>query len=445
MPSGGLTFADVARASGAEPPGNWRDIMALPASAQASEVKKAARAVWLYMSNRARRGENGFAEAAIVQEGEAYREKYGWARPDETSSLPGYRWDGIFTNVYTDLWPSLHGLLGSKNKNKTKDQVLAADFRIKVSAFLKHAQNVVCIYNGGLDPSTGSPQWFIRGEWNDDPVPFTPLKVREATRAESRLTPEQAGETREPEPVSTGWACRIARCLYVGTFKDQGQRDAHERHDWHDDGWRCRDSTCARELAPFSSQTNRNAHERNVHPGNHDLLPFECASCHERYQTQRGLAEHERNAHLRPPEPPVPAPEAEAPEAEAPETVPDPDPQDQEEAAASPSPPAPVPAPQAQPPAPVPAAETGSLSGMVRAMENDNRLLRSGNDALSAQVAALAEENARLRDDLAAAGSSEEVTRLAGALAVAEAQLAEYQAAAALLASLGLRPGKEPE
>ena len=82
---------------------------------------------------------------------------------------------------------------------------------------------------------------------------------------------------------------------------------------------------------------------------------------------------------------------------------------------------------------------------MVMAMENDNRILRSGNDALSAQVAVLTEENASLRADLAAAAGSEETTRLAAALAAAEAQLAEYQAAAALLASLGLRPDKEPE
>lgn len=74
-------------------------------------------------------------------------------------------------------------------------------------------------------------QWriFVREEWNDaEVIPFTVVGGDDKGRgkAEQQLTPEEAGEDREPAPVRTKWQCKDCG----GEFENQQSYASHVRH-----------------------------------------------------------------------------------------------------------------------------------------------------------------------------------------------------------------------
>lgn len=97
--------------------------------------------------------------------------------------------------------------------SKEREWGLAKNERDLIRRYLKATGNVVV-----LDKvEQYKYRIFVRGEWNDtEVIPFTVTsgdsEAVKRSKSEKRLTPEEAGEDREPEEVQTRWRCPEEGC-----------------------------------------------------------------------------------------------------------------------------------------------------------------------------------------------------------------------------------------
>ena len=294
------TFADIATVRrGTDPVPDWREIMDLGDEAHARAIAGAAHHVWMWVSARARQGDAEFSPANLAY----IRGKPVFSANESVRS--GWRWDGVFTNVFVALWPSLNGKLGHNADTSDPDVLRARLFRGQVASYLKRSQNVVNVYSGAPkahDPGMRIPKWFIAATWDATPPPRSPKSSspkppgKAALAAEARaarLTPEEAGEDRAPAPVSVEYTCRKG-C--ADRFPDAAARKEHEdtvhrREAAAPPAGRYPCPVCG---APSTTSGNRRAHQKARHPETIRDLPYQCKvpGCPEAYDTRRGLSQH---------------------------------------------------------------------------------------------------------------------------------------------------------
>jgi hypothetical protein len=90
-----------------------------------------------------------------------------------------------------ELWSELRSI----------DPGARESFKSEVRTYLRASRNMICLRSPGLGPGEhGQPLWWIRDTWNDVRAVGI-FKQTELTRAEKRVTPEEAGETLPPAPV----------------------------------------------------------------------------------------------------------------------------------------------------------------------------------------------------------------------------------------------------
>lgn len=297
-PQGTFTLDQIARIADEEPVPDWLDVMTQAGDAQDAAVKVCARACWLYLSRAAARDTKSerFSPAGIQHSGHVSLDRFTWARSASTAIAMGWRWDGVFTEVMTTLWPSLSGLLGAA-RNRTDDEVQAGAFRNLVSSYLRYSHNAICINKHGRDAAgRRAPEWFISGQWNDAQPQRPPKPQRDqrlASPAERKLTPAEAGEDRQAAPAVSSWRCRAGTC--VRAFTSEDARDAHEPEE-HDGLYPCRsEGRCA---YAATTPANRSTHERTEHREEFARRwKHVCALCGEPYETGQGLSYHRGYAH----------------------------------------------------------------------------------------------------------------------------------------------------
>lgn len=103
----------------------------------------------------------------------------------------GWLWEGAMATVVHDLWPIEATLTDPKTGQSLGH---------RINTYLRYSHNAVCVNRRG---SAKPPQWWIRKVWNDgNPLTPTNMGTTVATYTERRLTPEEAGETRPPAPVT---------------------------------------------------------------------------------------------------------------------------------------------------------------------------------------------------------------------------------------------------
>jgi hypothetical protein len=295
MPS----FADITTVKLGETVPDWRDIIELTGEARARAIMEASHHVWMWVHARAQQGDKEFVPAGLAYTGGKAR----FAAEDEPGARQGWRWDGVFSNVYITLWPTLNGKLSGKSADP--DTVAAGAFRGQVSSYLRRSKNAVNIYRGShasSDPALRTPQWFIADTWDATPPPADHRPVKKASteaghaHIASKLTPKEAGEDRAPAPVVVEYTCRRG-CRQ--RFPSPEDRKAHEvaTHQAQPAAQQERaPATCRFCAKVLSNSGNRYAHEKNMHPGliNHDIMPFRCfvENCGQQFTTSRGLSIH---------------------------------------------------------------------------------------------------------------------------------------------------------
>jgi hypothetical protein len=293
------------KALGLEPVMDWPDVMKLKGDEREAAVAVASKALWNYMAVLARDGmakhDRAFREARMNMTPGG---QVSWST--DGTGYEGWRWDGVITDAYIALWLSLQGRIDGPRESEDAPTKMAKSFRIYTSQYLKGSHNMACVvYNGGMGSGGGSggrvvPQWFIAKEWNPDP-PIRIVRLKEPTepsaldKAAKRLTPEQAGETRPAQPVSTVYLCREG-CTPPRRFTSAVTRDAHEAKEHA--AIRCRAGKCG---LVFTSTGSRRYHERSVHPQIYrEYYPWPCPApmCKdERFETVRGFGMHITASH----------------------------------------------------------------------------------------------------------------------------------------------------
>lgn len=115
---------------------------------------------------------------------EATRDEDAYTHNNEA----GFSWAGSVHEKVLELWPSLPTDRFDKQ---------TANKRQRITDYLKKSGNMVCLQRGNLHrPSI----WWLRDEWSwQKPTTQTSSKMSDAER---RLTPTEAGEDREPAPVT---------------------------------------------------------------------------------------------------------------------------------------------------------------------------------------------------------------------------------------------------
>lgn len=109
---------------------------------------------------------------------------------------PGWRWEHSRTVVINELWPGLQAL-GQAGLHKPNDIVRA------MAGFLKRSHNMYLIKQGS---PTQTSVWWIRGSWRQAPLTVMNLSKQDVKNWwEQRVTPQEAGEDRLPEPVTTSF------------------------------------------------------------------------------------------------------------------------------------------------------------------------------------------------------------------------------------------------
>lgn len=102
--------------------------------------------------------------------------------PHELDGVAGVLWRGGLNTKVSDMWPAL----------PRQD----TDTRNAINRYLRSSGNMIC-----LKRESRPPLWWLSSTWieakPDMPATVTP------TRTERRLTRNQAGEDRQPAPVST--------------------------------------------------------------------------------------------------------------------------------------------------------------------------------------------------------------------------------------------------
>lgn len=121
--------------------------------------------------------------------------------------IPGLEWIGYAASAMRDLWPAIP----SRREDDSPAQLAVR----AVSRYLTSTKNMVCLDHG---PDRQS-RWFVREEWNDSP----PAGGLRSTRRELRVTPQEAGEDREPAPVEMEYECPHCE----SRFASKHRRSAH--------------------------------------------------------------------------------------------------------------------------------------------------------------------------------------------------------------------------
>jgi predicted transcriptional regulator len=89
-----------------------------------------------------------------------------------------------------DLWPGLNQM----------DRASQDSFISEIYAYLRASGNAICVRKPGLGEH-GIPLWWMREHWNDVKAAHI-FRPTELTSREKRLTPTEAGEDRDPQPVT---------------------------------------------------------------------------------------------------------------------------------------------------------------------------------------------------------------------------------------------------
>jgi predicted transcriptional regulator len=105
-------------------------------------------------------------------------------------SVKGYEVEVNLKRKCFDLWPGLNQM----------DRASQDSFTSEVYSYLRASGNAICVRKPGLGEH-GIPVWWMRAEWNDVKAVGI-FKQTELTDRERRLTPAEAGEDREPAPVT---------------------------------------------------------------------------------------------------------------------------------------------------------------------------------------------------------------------------------------------------
>jgi hypothetical protein len=110
----------------------------------------------------------------------------------------GFIWRGVVNKAFVELWPMAPRVFddGSAEGRATQSA------RRMLNQYLRMTGNLICLVRGNKDSPSS---WWVRGEWYDGmPAPALSKTgpAMEPTRTEKRLTAHEAGEDREPKPVS---------------------------------------------------------------------------------------------------------------------------------------------------------------------------------------------------------------------------------------------------
>ena len=115
--------------------------------------------------------------------------------PADHAGRPGYIIRSSLRSIARDLWPEYE-----------RDRRVLSDMtQHRVYPFLRHTVNAIC-----LDPGPKTTTWWIASEFETSKTSYAMSKIAEAdprtkvrfSDAERKLTPHEAGEDREPEPVT---------------------------------------------------------------------------------------------------------------------------------------------------------------------------------------------------------------------------------------------------
>lgn len=126
--------------------------------------------------------------------------------------VEGLEWRGNVKAVARTLWGGL------KLKPNRQESAQAAHARTLLYKYLAQTGNMVC-----EERNLGMSRWWIRNTFNDAPVSV--VSVQSFTARERKLTPEEAGETRPAEPVTTKFKCTFSEC--AETFDTTHSRMLH--------------------------------------------------------------------------------------------------------------------------------------------------------------------------------------------------------------------------
>jgi hypothetical protein len=111
--------------------------------------------------------------------------------PDRgVGDVMGYEVEVNLKRKCFDLWPGLNQM----------DRASQDAFISEIYSYLRASGNAICVRKPGLGEH-GIPLWWFRAEWNDVKAVGV-YKTTELTARERRLTPQEAGEDREPAPVT---------------------------------------------------------------------------------------------------------------------------------------------------------------------------------------------------------------------------------------------------
>jgi hypothetical protein len=289
---GDIFATKIGEQYGLKPVLAWQDILKMSGPEGQAELANACKAMWISVAGRAQSGDGAFRPAALAYTafGKAILAEPGHGVRD------GWRWEGVMTGVYVDRWNSLFGKFGQRSDVRDPVADSAGMFRLRTSTFLKSTQNMVNISHGG---NGNTPVWFIASEWNPEPATI-PARTKPADepaaqqRAEQKLTPGEAGETRQPAAVVRKYACREVPCKE--RFDTQRERNIHElRHAAPAGEFPCRGPGCQ---IRYQSQIGRKSHELNQHPEILDeYYPLRCPApgCNGRFSAsnpQKSLRSH---------------------------------------------------------------------------------------------------------------------------------------------------------
>lgn len=154
----------------------------------------------------------GYAVWYAVRSGKARTQGIPGPGPSEygMSETPGLLVEVNLSRKMEELWSEL----------RAADPAGRESFKSEVRTFLRASRNMICLRSPGLGPGEhGQPLWWIRDTWNDVRAVGI-FKQTELTRAEKRVTPEEAGETLPPAPVEVRKAEAAAAASAEGADSD---------------------------------------------------------------------------------------------------------------------------------------------------------------------------------------------------------------------------------